>query len=186
MPDQAHLPILTLGSQTVWESPWYSLRQDRIQMPGGSQGTYTVVDRRGAVFIIPRLPDGRVALIRHYRHTVGGWLWEIPAGGIEEGHSPLETAHRELLEEIGGRAAAMAEIGTFYTMPGISNERCVVFYAEDVQIGQPNHEASEVIETHLFAVDETLRMARDGTIQDGPSALCLLLAEPFLRRGGIA
>lgn len=173
-------PYQILSSQKIYENPWYWLQHDEVKFPDGITGTYTTVKRGPASFIIPVLQDGRIAMIRHYRYTVGRWLWEIPAGGVEDGMIPLEAARKELLEEIGGTCGSLEQVGVFYTMPGISDEISYIFIARAVSIGSPQREPSEVIETHLLTLDEVRAMLHRGQIADGPSALSLFLAMPFL------
>ena len=173
-------PIETLATETVWQNPWYSLRRDAIRLPDGSAGEYTIVERTGAVFVVPQSTDGRLALIKHYRYTVQEWLWEIPAGMVESGASLHETAQRELMEEIGGQARTLVQIGDFFTMPGISDERSVVFLAQGVELGRPEREATEIMETHLITIDEVFAMLKRGLIRDGPSALALWMCKSEL------
>lgn len=151
-----------------------------MRFPDGSEGTYTVVDKRPAVWIVPILEDGRIVLIRNYRYTVKEWLWEVPAGGIEDGIDPMEMARRELLEEVGGTAAAMRYVTGFASNAGISNERAEIFLAQGVVLGMPRHEPSEVMEIHTFALQDAVTMIYRGDIKDGLSALAILLTLPYL------
>jgi ADP-ribose pyrophosphatase len=170
-------PYKTLSSRVAWSCPWYSVRQDEIALPDGQTAVYNVIQHPGAVFIIPLTTDGRIVLIRHYRHTVQDWCWELPAGGLKEGQSLLDVAHEELREEIGGTAAALHYVGQFYPTNGVSNEIAHVFIASGVILGRPQHEAVELIEIHPTPMAEALRMARANEISDGPSALALLISE---------
>ncbi len=177
-------PYQTLDSRVIWSSPWYSLREDRVRFPDGSIGLYTVVDKREAVWIVPMTAAGQLVLIRNYRYTTDEWLWEVPAGGIEPGVPAEEMARRELAEEVGGQAASLAKIASFYTMPGIGNERAHIFLARGVTLGEPHHEPSEVMERHLLPVNVVLEMVTGGALQDGPSALAILLCAPYLQGYG--
>ena len=94
-----------------------------------------------------------------------------------------EVARRELLEEVGGKAAELSYVGEFYTSNGISNEVAYVYLATGVEIGRAYREATERMEVRLVPIEEALRMAREGEISDGPSALALLWCEPLLRAG---
>ena len=176
------LPYQTLRSRLLWSSPWYSLREDQVRFPDGSEGSYTVVDKRDAVWIVPVLHDGSMVLIRNYRHTVSDWLWEVPAGGIEPGISADQMAQRELAEEIGGQAETLREVCSVYTMPGIGNERAHIYLAEGVTLGKPHHEPSEVMERHILPLEDVLAMVMRGDIADGPSALAILLCTPHIRK----
>jgi ADP-ribose pyrophosphatase len=93
-----------------------------------------------------------------------------------------EMARRELLEEAGGQAESLEEVAAFYTMPGIGTEKAHVFLARGVTLGEPRREASEAMERHLLPVEEALRMAAGGEIEDGVSALALLLCAPRINR----
>jgi ADP-ribose pyrophosphatase len=161
----------------AWSCPWYSVRQDEIGLPNGNTAVYNVIQHPGAVFIIPLTADGQIILIRSYRYTVNDWCWELPAGGLKSGRSLVETAVEELREEIGGAAEALHYVGQFYPSNGVSDEVAHIFIASGVTLGQPQHEAVEMIEIHPTPLAEALRMARANEISDGPSALALLISE---------
>ena len=170
-----------LDSRYLWQSHWYNVRQDRLRAPDGQELTYTVIEKPQAVWIVPLTARGELVLIDQYRYPVGQWCLEVPAGNIERGHSAQQMAERELREEIGGRAARWVRVGDFFTMNGIGDERAQVFAALGVELGTPHREPTEHIMLRVVPLEEGLRMARAGAIQDGPSALAILLAEPVLR-----
>jgi ADP-ribose pyrophosphatase len=171
----------TLDSRVLWQSPWYNLRQDRVRTRAGHEFTYTLVDHPGAVWVVPVTVDGQIVLIRSYRYTVDDWCYEVPAGGLSPGLTPEAVASRELYEEIGGAAADLRYVGQFYTSNGISNEVAYVYLATGVELGESHPEPTELMEIRLVPVEEALRMAREGEISDGPSALALLWCEPLLQ-----
>ncbi len=174
-------PYQTTASRIVWSCPWYSIRQDDIITPDGRAGVYNVVQHPGAVWIIPITPAGEVVLIYTYRYAVNDWCLEIPAGGLKTGQSLEEAARAELLEEVGGVGQVWRYMGRFYTMNGIGNEIAHIFLATGVALGQPQHEATEIMEIRPTPIHQALEMARRNQISDGPSALALLLCEQPLR-----
>lgn len=174
-------PIQTLSSRVLWTSRWYSLRQDAIRLPDGSEGTYTVVDKGGAAWVLPVLPNGDLVLIRHYRYTLDQWCWEIPAGGIDPDETPTQAAVRELREEIGGMSERWQSLGRYATMNGIGNEWGHFFIAFDVTLGEAALEPAEVLSVHPTPAARALEMARTGEMDDMQSAFAMLLAEPFLK-----
>jgi ADP-ribose pyrophosphatase len=171
----------TLDSKYLWQSRWYNLRQDRLRTPEGREFTYTLVDHPGAVWIVPVTAEGLVALIWQYRYPVDDWCYEVPAGSISPGLTPEDAARRELMEEVGGRAADLRCIGQFYTSNGISNETAYVYLASGVELGETHREPTELMEIRLVPVADALRMACEGEISDGPSALALMWCKPLLR-----
>jgi 8-oxo-dGDP phosphatase len=106
------------------------VRQDMVQMPDGATAAREVVEHPGAVAVLAMDEADRVLMIRQYRHPVGRLLWEIPAGLRDiDGEPPLVTAERELLEEVGYRAADWHVLVDFFSSPGISTERLRIFLA---------------------------------------------------------
>lgn len=173
-------PFTTLSSHIAWSCPWYNIRQDEIHLPDGSLGTYNIVQKPPSVWIVPVTKDGNIILLRHYRYTVDAWCWEVPAGGIKEGQTPAEAAREELREEAGGRSADWTNIGPLYTANGISNEIGHIFLATNVILGRPEHEPAEILEIHQKPISEVLHMARNNLINDGSSALAILLCQNHL------
>jgi ADP-ribose pyrophosphatase len=171
----------TISSKYIWKSEWYNLRQDRLRTRDAHEFDYTVIEHPGAVWVVPVTERGQVVLVRHYRHTVGEWCYEVPAGGLGHEGSPEGIARQELLEEVGGKASKLRYVGRFYTSNGISDEVAYVYLATGVELGETHREPTELMEIRLVPIEEALRMARRGAISDGPSALALLWCEGFLR-----
>ena len=175
-------PWQTLETTHLWESKWYNLRQDRVRIHTGDVITYTYQEHPGAVFVVPVTTGGKILLVRQYRHPVGEWLWEVPAGAVDGDEDMVTAARRELAEEIGGTARNLRHIGHFFAAGSVSNLRIDVFLATGVRIDieESKREATELIETQVVPITEALAMARRGEIQDGQSALALMLCEPLL------
>ena len=169
-------PFKTTSSQIVWSCPWYRVRQDGIITPNGRSGQYNVIESPTSVWIVPVTPAGEIALIHTYRYTVDAWGWEVPAGSVKPDQTELEAAVCELKEEVGGETAdELVEIGRFYTANGICNELGIYYLATNVMLGEPAHEAAEVIHVHTKPIDEVLHMAHTGQIRDGNTVLALLI-----------
>jgi 8-oxo-dGDP phosphatase len=118
------------GSAELAAGSVVRLRRDTVSMPDGERVGREVVEHPGAVGIVAIDEEGRVLLIRQYRHPVGRELWEIPAGLRDVAGEPLiMTARRELLEEAGYQAADWQVLADFFTSPGISSERLRVYLA---------------------------------------------------------
>lgn len=178
MPDTP--PIVPLSSEYMWQSRWYSVRQDKVRWPDGSESDYNVLEVRPSVFIVPVTPQGEIVLIYNYRHPLGKWCWELPAGGIEQGQTPLQAAQAELLQEVGGTSESWQFLFQAPSMNGIGDHIIHYFVAHGVQLGPTHHEGTEAIQVHTFAAEEALSMARRGAMQDILSIAGLLAAEPLL------
>lgn len=161
----------------------YRFRVERVVQvtPDGAEHAREVVRHPGAVTILPRLHDGRVCFVQNYRVAVDRRLIELPAGTLEPGEDPLETASRELAEETGYRAGQIELLATFYTSPGILDEMMYLYLATSLQPGPRNLDPGEDIRPLLATWQQALEMARDGRIRDGKTLTGLLYYETFGR-----
>jgi ADP-ribose pyrophosphatase len=159
------------------------LRLDTIRLANGSTSRREVVEHGGAVAIVPVDTQGRVLLVRQHRHATGQTLLEIPAGGLEDGEAPEETAQRELREETGFRAATITRLGGFFLAPGYSSEYLHVYLAEGLSEDALDHDADEDIELHAVELEDALQRIDHGEIEDAKSVAGLLL---YARRTNLA
>ena len=154
----------TLVSRTpVFEGRLLRAYRDEVTLPDGSRATREVVHHRGAVGVVAVAPDGRVVLVRQWRHAVERALWEIPAGTREaDGEEPAATARRELAEETGYTAASWRELGRACVSPGYSRELLWFFLAEGLHEGSAAGDPDEKLDVRLFSPDEILELVRAG------------------------
>jgi ADP-ribose pyrophosphatase len=169
-----------LSSRVVFRGAIFDVRRDRVREPGGIVATREVVVHPGSVVLVPVLDDGRILLVRQYRHATGQSLWELVAGHIEPGERPARAARRELEEETGYRARRFRRMIEFFPTPGFVSERMVTFLAENLRAGDARPEADERIETRAFPLPELLRRIRSGRIRDGKTIAGLLFYARFV------
>ncbi len=151
----------------------FTVEQREYPQAGRDPLVRDVIVHPGAVVILPILDDGRVVMIRNYRHAVERELWELPAGTLEPNEEPIETARRELEEETGYRAAVVAPMVEFFTSPGILSERMHAFTATGLtHVGQ-NLQGGEQITVETLERDELHRMLIEGELQDGKTIAVL-------------
>jgi 8-oxo-dGTP pyrophosphatase MutT (NUDIX family) len=160
--------MIQVSSRLVYENRWLSLREDKVRLPDGSPGIYTVVDKPTAALIIP-MERGGCHLIEQFRYPIGRRSWEFPQGtwGVGRSGSAEELARAELSEETGLRAGAMERIGRIAIAPGITTQRCEVFLATDLTPGPSAREHTEQgMEQRWVAGDELMAMVGAGDIID--------------------
>jgi ADP-ribose pyrophosphatase len=149
---------------------------EHVQLPGGREVVLDIVQHPGAAAIVPFASDSDVLLIRQYRHATGGVILEVPAGKIDPGESPAETAARELEEEIGQRAGRIEELGWIWTTPGFTNEKIFLYAAFDLTAVPSRPEDDEVIEVVPTPLREALELVWRGELTDAKSAMALIHA----------
>jgi len=170
-----------VGGEVVWEGRLNRVRVDRFRYDDGEEAEREIVEHLGAVAIVAH--DGEtVYLVRQPREAVGDdALLELPAGKLDqEGEKPLDTAQRELAEEIGKGARTWQHLTSFYTSPGFTDEECHLFMATDLydeSAETDEHERIEIVEWPLANLDSAIR-----DCHDGKSLIGLLWLRAFLKR----
>ena len=136
-----------------------------------------MVLHRGAVALVPMVDDRHVCLVRNRRYAIDRTLLEVPAGTIDPGESPDQTAERELLEETGYQAGRIRRIRDWYVSPGVMNERMYLYLCEDLRPGPVDHQPDEDLQPVVVPWEEAMAMARDGRIEDAKTLLALMICD---------
>ncbi|MFQ5530215.1 MAG: NUDIX hydrolase [Gemmatimonadota bacterium] len=182
-----------IASRFVFRGSLLDVRVDTVRYPDGSTGDLEIVRHRGAAAALPLLRAGErpevgtgpaVVLLRQYRYAAGGFLWEVPAGKLDDGERPEDCARRELLEEAGIVAGGLRPLTTLLTTPGFTDERIDLFLATALEFVEPEREPHEFMEARILGFDTALEMVERGDITDGKTVVSLLLAARTLDRGG--
>jgi ADP-ribose pyrophosphatase len=171
-----------LSSEVLYQGKVFGLRRETVIEPGGVQVERDVIVHPGSVVVLPIFPDGRILLIRQYRHSVGEFLWELVAGRKEPNESPVNGARRELLEETGYTAKRFRKLMRVVPTPGFVNEWMWVFAAEGLTEGAAQPEEDEKITPRTFTWKQAERMIERGTLRDAKSICGILYYMRFLKR----
>jgi ADP-ribose pyrophosphatase len=169
MPSKETARVKVVSSRKVFRGPVFSIDSDRVIEPGGIAVRRDTVRHQGSVVVLA-VDESRtmplVLLERQYRYPTAGYLWELPAGRIDEGETALAGAKRELLEETGFTAKRWKRILFFYSSPGFLDETMTIFLARDLVAGQAHPEEDESIVTKFFTLDKLVVMATSGRLRD--------------------
>jgi 8-oxo-dGTP pyrophosphatase MutT (NUDIX family) len=167
------LPLLS--REQIYDGRVLRLERDSVREWNGVTGIREVVRHAGSVAAVAVHEDGRVVLVRQYRHPIGEHLWELPAGLLNPGEDPADGARRELEEEAGLSPARMDLIADFYTTPGFCDERMYVFRATGLTEIPPRPDDDEDIEVKTCTLSEAQEMIARGEIREGKTLIGLLL-----------
>jgi len=149
-------------------------------LPNGVTIDLAVIRHPGASAIVAIDANGAIPLLTQYRHAVGGWLKEIPAGCINPGETPRVCAERELREEAGLVARQWDQLGAIVTIPSFCDERVTLFLARDLNDAERELDHDEVINVERVPLEEALTMIRRGEIFDAKTIAALHLTREFL------
>lgn len=178
-------PADQISSQQLYKGKIFELDRDTVRFPDGSTAEFDIIRHPGASAIVPFLNDPageepQILLLRQYRYAAGGYLYEIPAGRLDEGESPAECAARELKEETGCTAEHFEPLTSVLTTPGFTDEVIHLFMATGLTHGEPNREADEFADVVIMRLSEALELIQKGEIVDTKTALGIMYAAGFM------
>jgi ADP-ribose pyrophosphatase len=178
-------PVATvLDTASVHRGKVLDLRVETVRLPNGHQTRLELIRHPGAAAMVALDDRGEVALVRQYRHAIGGWILEVPAGKLDAGEPPARCAERELIEEIGQRPAELIELGWIWTTPGFTDERIWLFLARRLSPVAQDLQEDELLEVEHVPLERAVDMVYDGEICDGKSVAALLRARRWLQTAG--
>ncbi|MCD0453462.1 NUDIX hydrolase [Actinocorallia sp. API 0066] len=166
--DSSAQVIKRIDSKIVYQNPWMTVREDRIERPDGSSGIYGVVDKPDFALVIPAEAGG-FHMVEEYRYPIRRRTWSFPQGTFPMGEdgSPTELALSELAQETGLRAKSLQRLGFLHCSHGTSGQGFNVFLASDLSQGETDRELEEQdMDQAWFSRAEFHQMIRDGRITD--------------------
>jgi len=163
-----------ISTQEKYRTPIFWITEDYAVDPSGFEIRRDIVRHRGSAVMMAIDNRGRILLVRQFRLPANRKLWEIPAGRLDEGETPLAAAKRELREETGCRARKWRRLISFYPSPGFLSEKMHVYVATELTHGEAEPMDDERIETRWFTPREIEGMIRSGRIQDGKTIVAFL------------
>jgi ADP-ribose diphosphatase len=175
--DSTRRPVLKLGIVDVGV--------ENVSLPNGVTVDLAVIRHPGAAAIVALDTDGTIAMLKQYRHAVGGWIREIPAGCRNGDEPAAECARRELREEAGLIATRWDRLGSIVTIPSFCDERIDLFLARDLAAAPRELDHDEVIVVERVKFDDALAMVRNGEIIDAKTIVALHHAQAMLRGGDL-
>lgn len=152
------------GRRTVFEGRLLTVHADEVTTPDGSTATREIVEHPGAVAVVASDGEGRILLVRQWRHALGKALWEIPAGTLNRQEDPEAAARRELAEETGYDATVWESLGAGAVAPGYSGEVVHFFAARQLTEGEAHPDPGETLVARLFTPAGLSRLVAEGSV----------------------
>lgn len=173
-------PIVPREIRKVFEGRVFTVQVETITLPKGGELMAEIVRHPGSVVLVPMTASGEILLVRQYRHAIGRWAWELPAGSLKHGEDPEAAARRECHEEIGLIPTALRRAGSFFPTPGYCDEEMNFYVATGLREPRPGEAAQpdedEDIEVKSFSRDTLASMIASGDIIDLKTVAGLALA----------
>ena len=166
-----------LSSEEIYRGRVVTLHVDRVELPNGKTSLREIIDHPGGVGILAIDDEGRAMMVEQFRYAFGRAMWEIPAGKREPGEAPLETARRELQEEVGATAAHWMPLGELIPSPGCYAETLYLFLARGLTFGQTHPDEDEFLHVSRVGLGELTQACLSGEIRDAKTVCAVLKAK---------
>jgi ADP-ribose pyrophosphatase len=164
----------TLSSKELIRTPIFYVTQDVALDPDGFEIKRAIVQHPGSAVVMPVDEKKRVLLVRQYRLPALKYLWELPAGRVDAGETPLQAARRELAEETGYRARKFEKLAVFFPSPGFLAEKMTIYIAHGLTEGKKTPMEDERIQTRWFTAKEIDGLIRSYKIIDAKTQIGFL------------
>jgi ADP-ribose diphosphatase len=160
-----------ISSVEKYKNKLFSVSEEHAVEPGGFEIRRAIVHHVGSAVMMAVDDRKRILLVRQYRLPAQAYLWEIPAGRLDPGETPLQAAKRELTEETGYRARKWKKLVMFYPSPGYVAEKMTIFVATELTAGKATPMDDERIDSRWFTGKEIEDDIRSGKIVDGKTMI---------------
>ena len=183
---QQHGPWKTIKSETKHESAWIKIDAHDVINPAGKPGHYSTVHFKNiAIGIIPLDNEYNTWIVGQYRYPLKEYHWEIPEGGGKLDVEPIESAKRELSEEVGLKANNWQEILTMHLSNSASDEKAIIYLATNLTLGESHPDEDEELTIKKLPFKEVYNMVLDGEITDAMSVAAILKTHILIKEGSI-
>jgi ADP-ribose pyrophosphatase len=161
-----------ISSRQVYTCRLFSVTEDEAVDPKTKfEIKRSVIRHNGSAVMMAVDEKRRILLVRQYRLPADKMMWELPAGKVDEGETPLQAAKRELIEETGYRARKWEKLSSFYPSPGFVAEKMTIYLATELTAGKATPMDDERIETKWYTKKELQEMIRSGKIEDAKTLI---------------
>ena len=181
--ESSHKKATVKSTTEVYKGRIFDFVTENLKLPNGRHTEMAFIRHPGSTAVVPLLDDNTVVMEVQYRHPVGEYLLEIPAGTLEPGESPLNCAKRELMEETGYSAQELVELGKIHMIPAYSDEEIHVFIARGLTPAKQNLDPDEIIEVVTYPLAKAVQMIDAGKITDALTILSIQMTWIRLKAG---
>lgn len=172
-----------VSREELYKGKIFTVAEDTIEFPDGSQTKWDVLLHDGAAAIVPVDDDGNIVLVEQYRCVKDGMILEIPAGKLEKDEDPAICAARELEEETGYKARKIQKVGAIYSAVGFSDEVVEIFVASGLEEGTMNLDEDEYVNVKKFTLKEVIDMIINGQIKDSKTISAVFMVKEMVQNG---
>lgn len=165
-----------------YKNPWIEVREDQVIRPDGKPGIFGVVNMKAGISVLPIDEEGFVYLTKEFHYAIEKDSIETVSGGIDDNEKPLDTAKRELLEELGIEAEEWIDLGLVNPFTTVIKSPANIFIAKKLKFKGANPEGTEIIGTIKVKLEQAVDMVMRSEITHGQSCILILKANEYLNK----
>jgi len=169
----------TLSSEMIYKGAIINLRKDKVTVKSGTSYR-EIVEHNGGAVLAAVTDDNKMVMVRQFRKPAERVVFEVPAGKIDPGEDPLETAKRELREETGYTASKVEYLTKFYPSVGFSDEVLYLYLCTGLTSGETDFDENEALDIELWDIDELVDMVLRDEINDAKTQIAILLVDKLI------
>ena len=166
----------SIKSDTIYDGKILKLRVDTVELVNKKYSKREIVDHQKGVGIIAFDEDNKLWMVKQYRKAIDRVTLEIPAGLVESNELPIETAKRELQEEVGFYPEKISYLFDMHASPGFTNDKLSFFLADNLVKSELEQDEDENVEASLYEIDDLYNMIENGELTDAKSIIAILYA----------
>ena len=170
----------SIKSDTIYDGKILKLRVDTVELENKKYSKREIVDHQKGVGIIAFDDEGKLWMVKQYRKAIDKVTLEIPAGLVESNELPIETAKRELQEEIGYFPENISYLFDMHASPGFTNDKLSFFIASDLVQSKLDQDEDENVMAYSYSIDDLYNMIENGELTDAKSIIAVLYAKKIL------
>lgn len=175
----------TIASKTIYEGKILQVILDDIELPDGKKSKREVVNHPGGVAVAALDKNNNLLFVKQFRYPYKEIVFELPAGKLEKGMSPLENGKRELLEETGAVGYSYISLGQVYPSPGYTNEIIHLYACKIKSLGESRPDEGEFLNVEKLPLDKAVEMVLNNRIPDAKTQIAVLKTAMLLNSGRI-
>lgn len=175
----------TIASKTIYEGKILQVILDDIELPDGQKSKREVVNHPGGVAVAALDENNNLLFVKQFRYPYKEIVFELPAGKLEKGMSPLENGKRELLEETGAVGYSYISLGQVYPSPGYTNEIIHLYACKIKSLGESRPDEGEFLNVEKLPLDKAVEMVLNNCIPDAKTQIAVLKTAMLLNSGRI-
>lgn len=182
---ESPMPVKVNHRRLVHTGRVFDFTVENVTFTDGLTLDLEVIRHPGASAVVALTNDRQILMLRQYRHAIGDYIWEIPAGTFSGQEEPLACARRELIEETGYRASSWVPMGAVTPLAGYSDERIHLYLARELAPAEQRLDPDEILEVHRVPLDKVSRMIANGQIEDAKTIAALFRTLDRINNGNL-